>query len=204
MKKAIADARAERSFHYTSAEYVAVTKDGPERVTSTGDVGRSEGRETIDWRAGTHSGLATVELVDGVVYLESASASMLLLYFGLPSAVAKADAGRWLSASPKQDASGFAALSAGLMVNAVIGGLGVAGPYTDRGMDRSGGTELRKVTGSMLGIGGTRIPVVFNVDIARRPLLVGGVLHVDGGQGKSSFSWTIGHFGEKISVQRPH
>jgi hypothetical protein len=200
MRKALADVRAEPSFHYTSAEFVSVTKDGPEHVASSGDVGRTEGRETIGWKAGAHTGQATVELVGGVVYLRSASASMLHLYFGLPQATATADAGRWLSASPKQDASGFAALSAGLTVKAVIDRLGIGGPYAGKGVT----SGVRKVRGSISGIGSTRIPAVFSVRLAGRPLLVGGTVNIDRGQGKSSFSWSIGHFGEKFTVSRPH
>lgn len=203
MSAAIVNTRGEATFRYTSSENFSTTGNAPERVTSIGDVGSREGAETITWAHGGFSGRATVELVGGVVYLESSSVAMLRMYFELPARMAAADAGRWLSASPKIDRSGFAALSAGLTVGAVIKALGCSGPYALQRRGDRGASGLRRIAGFVSGIQRGKIPVVFAVATSPRPVLVGGSGSLRNGATKGSFSWKIDHFGERVAVHRP-
>jgi hypothetical protein len=148
----------------TAVHMVTKVTQGSKTVTTVTDTGSSSGRETLQIAGGT----ATVVVVKRGAYLK-APTPVLTSVFGLASAEASKDSGRWLSFSPSS--SQYKTLEAGVLVGPVAKELALTkvteAPHAAvhgvkvvalKGTSPNSGTTLTlfiPVTGPLLPVGGT-------------------------------------------------
>ncbi|MHB8293502.1 MAG: hypothetical protein ACYDH5_02490 [Acidimicrobiales bacterium] len=148
----------------TAVHMVTKVTQGGKTVTQVMDAGSISGRQTLQIAGGT----ATVVAVKKGAYLK-ATTPVLTSIFGLPSAEASKDSGRWLSFSPSS--TQYKTLDAGVLVGSVAKELALTkvtkAPHAAihgvqvvalKGTSPSPGTTLTlfiPVTGPLLPIGGT-------------------------------------------------
>ena len=98
-----------------SVRFVDVSRSGAGAVTLTGALSGSASEESSTTSAGVQ---LEVRMVDGVLYLRSASAVWLSSVLGVPAASASAQVGRWISITSTD--SHYAGIAASLSIPAAV------------------------------------------------------------------------------------
>jgi hypothetical protein len=172
LSQALADARAEGSFHV-----VMTGAGGGSHGTLTDDVGTDSGRQHITASTGT---VANVEVVDGHAYFTGNHVA-LLKYFGLPSRVVAALGSRWVSLSPSD--SGYKTIADDVTMRTALSGLGPVGDLSEGHQTTIDGQAVVGISGKAPGMtaGATGeetayvtdtshpLPVVISSAVTQRP-----------------------------------
>jgi hypothetical protein len=189
----------------TSLHYVATTKTPADSVTITGDVSKTEGKQTIVADVNGQIGHVTVMLVGGSAYFEGDEPG-LAAFMGLPQSIAVKYANQWVSLSPSD--TEFSAVASGLTTSSALLQSPISKPLSLQGLSEKSGRRVMTIGGFASGIpnGSTKkvtIPVRLYVDAKGRSLPVLYTANRTVDKKKESASVTFSGWGEPISVTTP-
>jgi hypothetical protein len=195
-----AAASSEASLHY-----VSTTKTPTDSVTITGDVSKTEGKQTIVANVDGQIGHVTVELVGGTAYFEGDEPG-LATFMGLSQSIAMKYENQWISLTASDTA--FSSVAAGLTTSSALLEASIASPLALRGTSEKSGQRVLVLGGFDSGTpaGATKkvvIPVRLYVQAKGRSLPVLYTASDTVGKRKESTSVAFSNWGEPVGTTAP-
>jgi hypothetical protein len=196
LDRALAAAKTEPTVHFVASSTV-----GKRTYTVSGDAAAKTGAQDITLRDGTQTGSMKVLLVHDTVYFQGDTLG-LTNYLGLPSSLAPAYAGKWISFA--HDNQGFATIAASLTIKAAISQISLGGPLSiPAGQAGAGATLLLAGTSGALSTNNKREPATLVVTTTSPPLPVTFTARGKDGTSTSTGSVTFSDWGETFRVTAP-
>jgi hypothetical protein len=170
-------------------------RQGPFTATYSSDAGVNVGRQKVSAGDG---GTATILEVNGVGYFQ-ANEKGLVGFLGVPQALARRYAGRWISFQP--GGMGYQRVVSGVTIGSVADELELTGEVTETGASTVAGQAVRGLSGGS--------PVAWNAPAgitAKLYVAAGGKplpVLFEGGVAPSLERVTFSHWGEPLKVTAP-
>jgi hypothetical protein len=191
LTRAIAATRAAGTVHVQTH-----ATGGPNTATYSSDASATAGRQVI---TATNGGHATVLEINGVGYFK-ANATALVGFLGLPAAVAKRVANKWIEFHASD--VGYQRIIAGVTIGSLADELALSGGVRSLGKRQVGGQSVVALRGGVPAAWGLApgVNATLYVAAAGQPLPVTFTGGITGGQGEFL---TFSKWGEPVHLTAP-
>jgi hypothetical protein len=186
-----------------STHFSAVSVDGAESTTLTADVSQlGVGQQAVVIHTATSTGHVNGRYVGGSVYFNGDEVG-LQAYLGFTSALAQADAGKWVRFSPQ--VSGYSQLASAFTLQAAVAEVAISAPWTAAPSTTINGVRVLGVRGTWhsLTVSGKQGPAVLYVGAHGNHLPIRLSVQGPGAHPTSHGQVTFSKWNEHFSVSAP-